>query len=57
VLRFRRALAIIAANREISWTDLAIEAGYYDQAHLINEFQEFCGSTPEEYRGSVNTAP
>ena len=27
-------------------TDIALEAGYYDQAHLYREFREFSGAAP-----------
>lgn len=36
-------------DRRTSWTDLALEAGYADQAHLIRSFAELSGSTPERY--------
>lgn len=32
-----------------SWADLAIEAGFYDQSHLVNEFRSFSGQSPEAY--------
>lgn len=32
-----------------SWTDLALEAGYADQAHLIRSFADFAGTTPERH--------
>jgi len=48
VIRFRNA-----ANRIITgpanWADFALDHGYYDQAHFINEFREFSGVTPAEY--------
>lgn len=31
------------------WADIALECGYYDQAHLINEFREFSGLAPSEF--------
>jgi len=29
--------------------DLALECGYYDQSHFINEFRSFSGLTPLEF--------
>ena len=31
------------------WPDLAVDCGYYDQAHLIHEFQQLAGLTPAAY--------
>lgn len=46
---------------EPDWTDLALAHGYYDQAHLANEFREFSGLTPRgyvtAYRGLENYLP
>ena len=44
VLRFRRACQL--AERGESWLRVAVEAGYFDQAHLIRDFREFTGATP-----------
>jgi AraC-like DNA-binding protein len=43
VMRFRRAAAAVGSP---SAADLALECGYYDQAHFINEFRKFSGRTP-----------
>ena len=32
----------IASN----WSDIALEAEYFDQAHLIRDFHQFTGRTP-----------
>jgi AraC-like DNA-binding protein len=45
VLRFRRAQQGLAAHRR-ALADLALDCGYYDQAHFIHEFREFSGRTP-----------
>ncbi|MEX2125277.1 MAG: helix-turn-helix domain-containing protein [Woeseia sp.] len=50
VLRFQNVLAECAANRDVAWADLAMKAGYSDQAHFNREFREFAGVTPESYR-------
>jgi AraC-like DNA-binding protein len=50
VLRFRRTLERAAEPSRPSWADLALEAGYSDQAHFSREFRELAGVTPGEYR-------
>jgi AraC-like DNA-binding protein len=49
VRRFQKALRVIQAGRVTGWTDIALRCGYYDQAHLIRDFQEFSGLTPTAY--------
>lgn len=48
-IRFQRALHILEKNRGISFTALAYESGYYDQSHMIREFNTYSGYTPGEY--------
>jgi AraC-like DNA-binding protein len=51
VCRFRRASAVLRDLRgaPVDWAGLAGECGYYDQSHLIHEFQQFAGETPEAF--------
>jgi AraC-like DNA-binding protein len=49
VQRFQRALSSIQQRRNVIWADVALDCGYYDQAHFIQDFKEFCGITPGEY--------
>jgi AraC-like DNA-binding protein len=49
VIRFRHSLARLRAARRGGWADVALECGYYDQAHFINEFREFSGYTPSQF--------
>ena len=61
LLRFQHLLAALADPAAGSLTDLALAAGYSDQAHMHREFREFAGVTPIAYRllapASVNHLP
>lgn len=46
--RFQRVLAALPAGR-IDWPDLALAHGYFDQSHLIRDFQALAGTTPRGY--------
>jgi len=48
IVRFRRTLALMRRDQRPSWSRLAVEAGYYDQAHLIREVRVLSGATPAE---------
>ena len=50
VVRFKQVLACIATDRSASFVDVALAAGYSDQAHFTREFQEFAGVTATAYR-------
>jgi AraC-like DNA-binding protein len=47
--RFRQVVGQIAAGAPVNWADLALAAGYCDQAHLANEFRSFSGISPSAY--------
>ena len=53
VLRLSHALDLARCSSEPDWADLALSAGYYDQSHLIHEFLEVSGTTPEKYFAST----
>jgi len=58
LLRFRKTLGAISQAPAVpDWSDLAVDSGYYDQAHLIHEFQEFAGMTPAEYQQKQSEFP
>jgi AraC-like DNA-binding protein len=40
-----------------SWADLAVQSGYYDQSHLVNEFRALCGMTPTEFVARAGSGP
>jgi AraC-like DNA-binding protein len=40
-------------NEEVDWAELALDLGYFDQAHLINDFTAIMGCSPARYRKDV----
>ena len=49
IVRVRRVIAAARATSNgdgPNWSSLALDAGYYDQAHLIDEFRELTGLAP-----------
>ena len=49
IQRFQKVLRRIAKRGEIDWTDMALDCGYFDQAHFIHDFKAFSGLTPAAY--------
>ena len=47
--RFQAVLRRLAGTSKVDWTHLAQESGYYDQAHLIREFNHFTGFSPQKF--------
>jgi AraC-like DNA-binding protein len=46
VLRFRHACRMAGQVDRVNWSEIALEAEYFDQAHLIRDFRQFTGHTP-----------
>ena len=49
IVRVRRVIAAVRATADgagPNWSALALEAGFYDQAHLVDEFRELTGLAP-----------
>jgi len=46
--RLWACLRALRAEPAPRWAELAARAGYYDQAHLSNEFRALCGLSPRE---------
>jgi len=45
--RFHAALAYAGAGSGVQWAEVAAELGYADQSHMIAEFRELSGLTPD----------
>jgi AraC-like DNA-binding protein len=37
----------------LDWAELALQLGYFDQAHLINDFRKVAGYSPAQYRANI----
>ena len=49
LVRVNQALTSKVLMPQKSWTAIAHECGYFDQAHLINDVRQFAGLTPSHY--------
>jgi AraC-like DNA-binding protein len=49
VVKFNKVLHTIEEAKQVEWTSIAYECGYYDQAHFIKEFHVFSGVNPSTY--------
>jgi AraC-like DNA-binding protein len=56
VIRFRHVLRLLHAGAG-TLSDVAIEAGLYDQPHLNAEFRELSGFTPTEFLEALRYSP
>ncbi|AJK46024.1 AraC family transcriptional regulator [Burkholderia plantarii] len=54
LMRFARATELAREGTRADWAGIAVAAGYYDQAHLIEDFQVFAGTTPEAFRRELD---
>jgi len=54
IMRFQKAVQTIDSVADADWRLIALECGFYDQSHFINDFKHFSGFTPEHY-ASIHT--
>jgi AraC-like DNA-binding protein len=54
ITKFIGSLDLLNYQRQKSFTEIALDAGYYDQAHFIHDFREFSGMSPTEYLVASN---
>jgi AraC-like DNA-binding protein len=57
VRRLQRVIASIGGAEPVRWADVAAAHGFFDQAHLVNEFRELTGVTPAAYRARSAAEP
>ena len=49
VQRFQEVLHLVEKGQQIEWTQIALNCGYFDQAHFIHDFRAFSGLSPRAY--------
>jgi AraC-like DNA-binding protein len=57
LVRFAQAWIIKQQEPDISWIKIAYECGYFDQMHLIRDFQEFAGVNPTSIETALLESP
>lgn len=50
--RFQGAVAAAHRAPRVNWAEVALDSGYYDQAHFIHDFRAFSGLTPTAYHAA-----
>jgi AraC-like DNA-binding protein len=48
VVRFSHIFQV-AQEKQLSWSEVGLESGFYDQAHFIKDFKAFAGEDPSRY--------
>ncbi|MBS1824292.1 MAG: AraC family transcriptional regulator [Acidobacteria bacterium] len=56
ILRFRHILSRLRGAKRGDLTALALDCGFYDQAHFIHEFRQFTGESPVRFLQSSSAA-
>jgi AraC-like DNA-binding protein len=48
--RLHELVEKVNSGSQLDWSQVALELGYFDQAHLINDFKSIVGYSPAEYQ-------
>lgn len=56
VRRFRNVVSRLEKGMPVNWAQLAVDCGYFDQAHLIRDFRAFAGMTPLQHSRALHPA-
>jgi AraC-like DNA-binding protein len=55
--RLHELIETFNAGDTPDWAQLALDLGYFDQAHLINDFKSMVGYSPTAYRKLISRTP
>lgn len=57
IIRFTTALNIRNAYPHMDWLRIAVECDYFDYQHLVKDYKDFTGRTPNEFHLLENSSP
>jgi AraC-like DNA-binding protein len=57
IVRFNAALAAKMSTPRRLWTDIAHDSGYYDQMHMIRDFEDLSGENPTAFIRRLGAMP
>ncbi|MEM8680617.1 MAG: helix-turn-helix domain-containing protein [Planctomycetota bacterium] len=57
IVRFRRVHQEMLENPDRRWVEAALDAGFFDQPHLVRDFQQFAGRSPSQTLQDACDAP
>jgi len=55
--RLHELIERLNSGESMDWAQLALELGYFDQAHLINDFRSVIGYSPTHYQSMAGVIP
>ena len=55
--RLHELLEKFGSGGKMDWPQVALDLGYFDQAHLINDFKSIVGYSPTEYQKLISRKP
>ena len=55
--RLHELIEKFSSGGKMDWPQLALDLGYFDQAHLINDFKSIVGHSPTEYQKLISKKP
>ena len=51
--RLWSAMKLCLERPELAWSQISAKTGYYDQAHLVDEFRRFTGTPPRQWYANL----
>ena len=49
IRRIGYVCSLFIGKKKVNWPEVFYDAGFYDQAHFIKDFEEFTGRSPQQY--------